>query len=86
MSTTEVLDSIKGSVKVNATEIDKVVIILSGRVEKGHEESIGDILGWLKMDKYPENLCLMYTKCEDMSDNDQYTTLLSMIILYIVYV
>ena len=72
MSTREVLDAVKASVKVNATVIDKVVIVLSGRVEKGHEDSIKDVMKWLKLHQFSENISLLYTKCEDMTPSEKY--------------
>ena len=78
MSVTEVLDTIRTSVQVNATDIDKIVLVLSGRVERGHKDSVKKAMEWLKLKDYPENVCLVYTKCEDLSPTEKYTELSSM--------
>ena len=67
MSPSEVLEALKTSVKVNASHIDKVFIVLSGRIEKGHEDAIKEIFKWLKLHKYDENVVMVYTKCENMT-------------------
>ena len=69
MSPRDVLEAIKGSVKVNASYIDKVIIVCSGRIEKGHLDSIKEIMKWLKLEKYQDNVVLVYTKCENMTQS-----------------
>ena len=71
MSPKQVLDAIKTSVKVNATFLDKVVIVLSGRVEAEHKQSIKNFMSWLKLHEYQDNVVVVYTKCEGMDAGDQ---------------
>ena len=67
----QVLDAIKSSVRVNATFIDKVVICLSGRIEKEHQMSIKNFMNWLKLRDYQNNVILVYTKCEGMDAGEK---------------
>ena len=77
MSPRDVLEAIKGSVKVNASYIDKVIIVCSGRIEKGHLDSIKEIMKWLKLENYQDNVALVYTKCENMNQGKKLTELSS---------
>ena len=77
MSPHDVLDAIKGSVKVNASFIDKVIIVCSGRIEKGHLDSINEIMKWLKLENFQDNVALVYTKCENMTQSKKMIELAS---------
>ena len=77
MTPRAVLEAIKGSVKVNASYIDKVIIVCSGRIEKGHLDSIKEIMKWLKLENYQDNVALVYTKCESMTQGKKSTELSS---------
>ena len=85
MSVTEVLDAIRTSVQENATEIDKIFLVLSGRVERGHKESVKKAMEWLQLKDYPENVCLVYTKCEDLTPTERYTELSSISYFLLAY-
>ena len=51
LSQETLLEVIKDSVEVNVGYLDKVIIVLSGRIEDPHIQAIKQFLKWLNFDK-----------------------------------
>merc|ERR1711864_44027 len=64
----EVYDKISSSVKTQMAFIDKVVIVLSGRIENATAEAIRQYMDWMQYAKHPKNFVFVYNKCEDMTE------------------
>ena len=71
MSSTEVLEVIKSSVKINVTYIDKVIIVCSGRIERAHVEAIQQFMGWLSYEKYQQKFVLIHNKSDGLSEREK---------------
>jgi len=79
MSPADVLEAIKLSVKVNASYIDKVVIVCSGRMEKAHADSIRALLGWLKFKQNRNKFVFILNKSDLLSEVDKQHNLAAML-------
>ena len=71
MSVKQVLEVIKDSVKTNLVNIDKVIIVCSGRIEKNHEDSIKQFMEWLYFNKYKHNFSFIYNKSDGLSEAEK---------------
>jgi hypothetical protein len=71
MSSTDVLEVIKSSVKVNMSYIDKVIIICSGRIEGAHVEAIQQFMRWLSYEKYKQKFVLIHNKSDGLSEAEK---------------
>ena len=78
MSATDVFNAIKGSVKVNLTYIDKVVIVCSGRIEKPHSDSIKQFMRWLHFEDFKGQFVFVYNKSDPLSLEEKTNNLLEM--------
>ena len=78
MNADDVLNAIQGTVKVNLTYIDKIVIVCSGRIEKCHSESIKQFLDWLNFKNYRDKFVFVYNKADMQSQDDRINNLLEM--------
>jgi len=78
LSASQVLATIKSSVKVNLAYIDKVVIVCSGRIELPHVEAIKQFMSWLQFNKYKKNFVLIYNKSDLLSESQRMENLLMM--------
>ena len=78
LSPQEVYNAIKASVKLNLAYIDRVVIVCSGRIEKGHEDAIKQFMYWLSHSSYKKNFILIYGKSDTLSDEDKMKNLEAM--------
>ena len=67
----EVYNAIKASVKLNMAYIDRVVIVCSGRIEKGHEDAIKQFMKWLSHSSYKKNFVLVYGKADTLSEQQK---------------
>ena len=69
---------VKDYIKTNIGYIDKLVILVSGRIERQHAESIRQILTWLNFYKQPQgrrgNYLFIYNKA-DRHNNEEETQL-----------
>ena len=68
MSSRQVLQLIKDSVKINLAYIDKVVIVCSGRIEGAHVEAIKQFMKWLQFEKYKQKFVFIYNKSDGLSE------------------
>ena len=71
ISSRQVLDVIKTSVKINMAYIDKVIIICSGRIEGAHVEAIQQFMRWLSYEKYKQKFVLIYNKSDGLSESEK---------------
>ena len=71
MSSNEVLEVIKSSVKVNMAYIDKVIIVCSARIEGAHVEAIQQFMSWLSYEKYKQKFVLIYNKSDGLSEAEK---------------
>ena len=71
MSSKDVLELIKSSVKVNIAYIDKVIIICSGRIEGAHVEAIKQFMDWLSYVQYKKKFVLIYNKSDGLSEAEK---------------
>ena len=71
MSSTQVLQLIKDSVKINLAYIDKVVIVCSGRIEGAHVEAIKQFMKWLQFEKYKKKFVFIYNKSDGLSEAEK---------------
>jgi hypothetical protein len=60
----EVVMLLKHFLKVQMTHIDKVVVVVSGRIEQAHVRSIRQILDWLDFQNHPFNFVFVYNKAD----------------------
>jgi GTP-binding protein EngB required for normal cell division len=68
LTSNEVLNLAKDALKVNMLMIDRVVIVLSGRIEAAHVDSIKTVLKWLKYSKGSDsNYTFIYNKADTMA-------------------
>jgi hypothetical protein len=78
MSSTDVLDVIKASIKVNLTYVDKVVIVCSGRIERAHSDSIKQFMKWLSFTEYMDKFVFVYNKADTQSLETRVSNLAAM--------
>ena len=71
MSSTQVLQLIKDSVKINLAYIDKVVIVCSGRIEGAHVEAIKQFMKWLQFERYKQKFVFIYNKSDGLSEAEK---------------
>ena len=76
LSTEDVYNVVKDSVKANMVYIDKVVIVCYGRIQKDHKDSIGKFMEWLKCTKYKTNF--VYNKQEGIPTAERSQHLITM--------
>ena len=79
MSSTEVLQVIKSSVKINMAYIDKVIIVCSGRIEGAHVEAIQQFMGWLSYEKYKQKFVLIHNKSDGLSEAEKLVNIAYMV-------
>jgi hypothetical protein len=58
-------------VKVNLCQIDKVVIVCSGRIESNHVQAIKQFMKWLKYKKYRNQFVFIYNKADHCDGEEQ---------------
>ena len=78
MSSSDVLEAVKASVKVNLAYIDKVVVVCSGRIEKPHSDSIKQFMKWLSFTKYKSKFVFIYNKADLLTEAEKVKNLLNM--------
>mmetsp|Transcript_19117 Transcript_19117/g.45009 ORF Transcript_19117/g.45009 Transcript_19117/m.45009 type:complete len:250 (+) Transcript_19117:309-1058(+) len=66
--TPQAIDLVKQWLEVNATIIDMVVIVVSGRIEQVHASSITQMMDWLHFGSYPFNFLFVYNKADTVRD------------------
>ena len=66
---------IKHSVKVNLGYIDKVVIVCSGRIERGHVDSIKQFMKWLRFQEFKRKFVFIYNKSDTLDEATKLTNL-----------
>ena len=71
MSSNEVIEVIKSSVKVNVAKIDKVIIMCSGRISMKHIQAIRQFMVWLSYDKFPQKFVFIYNKSDGLSEAEK---------------
>ncbi len=69
MSSTDVLEVIKSSVKINVGYLDKVIVVCSGRIEKAHVDSIKQFMTWLQFESYKQKFCFIYAKSDTLTED-----------------
>jgi len=67
LSSDQVLEAIKSSVKINLVKIDKVIIVCAGRIELAHQQAIQQFMEWLQFRDYKDNFVLIYNKSDLLS-------------------
>ena len=78
----EVVTLIKETVTNNTATVDKVIFVVTGRIEKEHEMSVKEITKWLNLGskKFSKNIALVYTKAEHLEDDEKSENLAGKII------
>lgn len=59
---------IKDKLKGNMTYIDRVVIVCSGRIELGHQESIKQFMQWMNFERHAANFTFIYNKADALHE------------------
>jgi hypothetical protein len=74
---------IKEAIKGNCLKIHKVLVVVSGRLQKEHQDSIKQILSWLGYDpkatrgpSFSESVFFIYTKCDGQTEEKKQQNLL----------
>ena len=62
---------IKSSVKVNLCNIDKVVVVCSGRLESNHVQAIKQFMKWLQYKKNKNQFIFIYNKSDHCDHEEQ---------------
>jgi len=75
LTASEVLQIIQDRVKMNFINIDKVVVMCSGRVERIHADCAKKIMQWLKYTEYRLNFIFMYAKADLVPEHMRETNL-----------
>jgi len=78
LSADKVLKIIQNSIKINLINLDKVVIVCSGRIEGDHIKAITNFMAWLKYEKYKKNFVFIYNKCENLTSAEKKKNLLDL--------
>merc|ERR1712048_949251 len=71
MTATEVLEAAKQSVTIHQFRIDKVVMLMTGRIEGEQLKQARNFLKWLRYEKYPRNFAFVYTKADQIKTAGQ---------------
>lgn len=69
LTSSEVLSLIKQKIKLAATSIDAVVVLVAGRIEGEHQRAIQQALDWLQFKHYPANFTFLYNKSERLDES-----------------
>ena len=75
----EVHQFIETSLKINLMHIDKVLVLCFDRITQPHVQSIQQFLKLLEYHKRKANFIFVYTKCEEMSEEDRETNIEDMV-------
>eukprot|EP01013_Petalomonas_cantuscygni_P016456 TRINITY_DN3345_c0_g1_i1.p1 TRINITY_DN3345_c0_g1~~TRINITY_DN3345_c0_g1_i1.p1 ORF type:complete len:446 (+),score=52.82 TRINITY_DN3345_c0_g1_i1:163-1500(+) len=63
-----VISIVRQHLKHNMPHIDTVVFVISGRIEKAHQDSIKQIMKWLKFSTHKANFVFVYNKANLVDD------------------
>jgi len=69
---------IKQKLRGNMANIDRVVIVCSGRIELAQQEAIKQFKKWLLFDKYAENFTFIYNKADMLEEDEREEALFQM--------
>jgi len=69
---------IQQKLKGNFAYIDRVVIVCSGRIERGHQEAIHQFMKWLSFDQYAANFTFIYNKADTVDEEEREQDLFQM--------
>jgi len=69
---------IQQKLKGNFAYIDRVVIVCSGRIERGHQEAIHQFMKWLNFEQYAANFTFIYNKADTVDEEEREQNLFQM--------
>jgi len=68
----DIMDAITAiKANVSSSVIDKVIVVCSNRIEKGHIEAISQFMDWLSYESHKDNFVFIYNKADDLDEEEQ---------------